>query len=77
MAFRVSCLSQLSPEHYPKVEGGDTTKIVQALQKLRNQDIQIKILDFSEDENRLIVSERAINEAQQERACQVQGRRYC
>ena len=57
-------LSQLSPEHYPKVEGGDTTKIVQALQKLRNQDIQIKILDFSEDENRLIVSERAINEAQ-------------
>ena len=25
-------LSQLSGEHYPKVEGGDTTKIVQALQ---------------------------------------------
>ncbi|OGN04807.1 MAG: hypothetical protein A2831_01995 [Candidatus Yanofskybacteria bacterium RIFCSPHIGHO2_01_FULL_44_17] len=56
-------LSQLSPEHYPKVEGGDTTKIVQVLQKMRNQDIQIKILDFSEDENRLIVSERAISEA--------------
>lgn len=57
-------LSQLAPEHYPKVEGGDTTKIVQALQKMRNQDIQVKILDFSEDENRLIVSERAINDAQ-------------
>lgn len=57
-------LSQLTPEHYPKVEGGDTTKIVQALQKMRNQDVQIKILDFSEDENRLIVSEKAINEAQ-------------
>ena len=57
-------LSQLSAEHYPKVEGGDITKIVQALQKLRNQEIQIKIIDFSEDENRLIVSERAINEAQ-------------
>lgn len=57
-------LSQLTPEHYPKVEGGDTTKIVQALQKLRNQEVQIKILDFSEDENRLIVSERAIDDAQ-------------
>ncbi|MBI2062691.1 MAG: 30S ribosomal protein S1 [Candidatus Yanofskybacteria bacterium] len=57
-------LSQLSSEHYPKVEGGDTTKIVQALQKLRNQEIQVKIIDFSEDENKLIVSEKAINDAQ-------------
>ncbi len=57
-------LSQLAPEHYPKIEGGDTTKIVQALQKFRNQDIQIKIIDFSAEENRLIVSEKAINDAQ-------------
>ncbi len=56
-------LSQLSPEHYPKVEGGDITKIVQALQKFRGQEFQIKILDFSEDENRLIVSEKAVGEA--------------
>ncbi|MBR7420733.1 hypothetical protein, partial [Klebsiella quasipneumoniae] len=48
----------------PKIEGGDTGKIVQALQKFRNQDIQIKIIDFSEEENRLIVSEKAINDAQ-------------
>jgi len=57
-------LSQLLPEHYPKVEGGDTTKIVQALQKFRNQDIKVKIIDFSESENKLIVSERAITDAQ-------------
>lgn len=56
-------LSQLSPEHYPKVEGGDTTKIVQTLQKYRNQDFQVKIIDFSEEEKRLIVSEKAILEA--------------
>ena len=55
-------LSQLAPEKYPVVEGGDTTKIVQALQKFRNQDIQVKIIDFSEEENRLIVSEKAIND---------------
>lgn len=55
-------LSQLSPEHYPKVEGGDTTKIVQTLQKYRNQEFAVKIIDFSEHENRLIVSEKAIND---------------
>jgi len=57
-------LSQLSPEHYPKIDGGDTTKIVQALQKMKNQEIQVKIIDFLESENRLIVSERAINDEQ-------------
>lgn len=55
-------LSQLAPEHYPKVDGGDTTKIVQALQKMRGTDVKIKILDFNEQENRLIVSEKAVYE---------------
>ena len=55
-------LSQLSPEHYPKVEGGDTTKIVQALQKFKGQELKVKIIDFSETENKLIVSEKAILE---------------
>src|SRR3989338_5962375 len=55
-------LSQLSGEHYPKVDGGDTTKIVQALQKFKGQSFRVKILDFNEQENKLIVSERAIQE---------------
>ncbi len=55
-------LSQLSSEHYPKVEGGDTTKIVQALQKFKGQPFKVKILDYNEQENKLIVSERAIQE---------------
>lgn len=55
-------LSQLSGEHYPKVDGGDTTKIVQALQKFKGQSFSVKILDFNEQENKLIVSERAIAE---------------
>lgn len=53
-------LSQLSMEHYPKIDGGDTTKIVQVLQKFRGQTFNVKILDFSEEEHKLIVSERAI-----------------
>lgn len=55
-------LSQLSPEHYPKVEGGDTTKIVQTLQKFKGQELKVKIIDFFEAENKLIVSEKAILE---------------
>ena len=53
-------LSQLSPEHYPKVENGDVTKIVQNLQKFKGQIFNVKILDFSETEDKLIVSEKAI-----------------
>lgn len=56
-------LSQLSGEHYPKVDGGDITKIVQALQKFKGQEFIVKIIDFNEGENKLIVSERAIKEA--------------
>jgi small subunit ribosomal protein S1 len=55
-------LSQLSAEHYPKVEGGDTTKIVQNLQKYKGQEFRVKILDYNEQEGKLIVSERAIQE---------------
>lgn len=55
-------LSQLSSEHYPKVEGGDTTKIVQTLQKFKGQLFKVKILDYSEQDGKLIVSERAIQE---------------
>jgi small subunit ribosomal protein S1 len=55
-------LSQLSSEHYPKVEGGDTTKIVQSLQKFKGQEFIVKIIDFNEAEGKLIVSERAIKE---------------
>lgn len=55
-------LSQLSSEHYPKVEGGDTTKIVQVLQKFKGEPFKVKILDYNEQEGKLIVSERAIQE---------------
>lgn len=55
-------LSQLSPEHYPKVEGGDTTKIVQQLQKYKGQSFKVRIIDYSEADNKLIVSEKAIQD---------------
>ena len=55
-------LSQLSKEHYPQVENGDMTKIIQHLQKFRGQEFKMKIIDHNESEGKLIVSEKAIDE---------------
>jgi len=52
-------VSQLSPEHYPRVEGGDSAKILQELQKFVGKDLEVKVFDFSQRENKLILSEKA------------------
>jgi len=51
--------SQLLPEHYPKVTGGDPAKIALELQKLVGQKITVKIFDLNPRENKLILSEKA------------------
>ena len=51
-------VSQLSPKNYPKVEGGDTSKILMEIQKFVGNDFDVKILDFSQKEEKLIVSEK-------------------
>ncbi|MCD6233244.1 S1 RNA-binding domain-containing protein [bacterium] len=55
-------VSQLSPKHYPKVEGGDPAKIVKALQKFVGQNLRVKIFNLNQRENKLILSERANEE---------------
>lgn len=52
-------VSQLAPEHYPRVEGADKTKILQKLQKLIGQDLEVKIFDINQQEEKLIFSEKA------------------
>ena len=52
-------VSQLSPEHYPRVEGGDTTKILRELQNFIGKDLEVKVFDFSQKEGKLILSEKA------------------
>ncbi len=64
-------VSQLSVEHYPRVEGGNKTKILERLQGYIGQNFRVKVIDVSEDENKLIVSEKmARAEQQQERMAQ-------
>ena len=55
-------VSQLSNEHYPRVEGGDKNKILEELSKFIGQDFSVRVLDFDSRENKLIVSEKAAEE---------------
>ena len=53
-------VSQLSPDHYPRVSGGDKNRIFDKLQELVGKDLEVKIIDVDEKEEKLIVSERAV-----------------
>lgn len=55
-------VSQLASSHYPRVEGGDKTKILSELNKLVGQTLNLKIIDINQREKKLIVSEKATEE---------------
>ncbi len=50
--------SQLSAEHYPRVEGGDKEKIFEALKKLVGQELEVSVIDINPVEGKLIFSEK-------------------
>jgi len=52
-------VSQLTNQHYPKVEGGDRTEILRKLQGFIGEEFTIKILDLFPQKNQIILSERA------------------
>ena len=52
-------VSQLSAANYPKVEGGDTQKILKSLQKFVGEEMDLKVFDFDKREEKLILSEKA------------------
>ncbi|MGB3988590.1 MAG: S1 RNA-binding domain-containing protein [Minisyncoccales bacterium] len=51
-------VSQLSSQNYPKVEGGDTTKILRELQKFIGTEMDVMVLDYNQSEEKLIISEK-------------------
>jgi small subunit ribosomal protein S1 len=61
-------VSQLSSEHYPRVEDGDKNKILEMLRRLVGQELSVRILDADRETEKLIVSEKA---AQSEREREV------
>lgn len=58
-------VSQLNPDHYPRVAGGDKNRILEKLRELSGQELEVKIIDVDEREEKLIVSERAVWEDSQ------------
>lgn len=52
-------VSQLIPGHYPRVEKGDTAKILKELQKFVGKELEVKILDLSQKGEQIILSEKA------------------
>lgn len=58
-------VSQLTTEHYPRVEGGDKQRILELLQQLVGKGLKVKIIDVNERDSKLIVSEKAAWEEQQ------------
>jgi len=53
-------VSQLAPENYPKVEGGDPAKILKELQKFVGQEMAVLIFDLDPKTQKLILSEKAL-----------------
>lgn len=58
-------VSQLNPEHYPRVPGGDKNVILDHLKELNGKVLQVKVLDANQKEDKLIVSEKAVWEDDQ------------
>ncbi|MBN2197921.1 S1 RNA-binding domain-containing protein [Candidatus Wolfebacteria bacterium] len=55
-------VSQLAPENYPRVESGDKNKILEELKKFVGKEIEVKIIDLNSRNNKLIISEKGVNE---------------
>ena len=58
-------VSQLQPEHYPRVQGGDKNRILDRLKTYLGKKFEVKIFDLDEKEDKLIVSEKSAWEEKQ------------
>lgn len=58
-------VSQLSPDHYPRVPGGDKNRILEHLQQLVGKEFTVKVIDVDQKEEKLIVSEKEVWEDEQ------------
>jgi small subunit ribosomal protein S1 len=51
-------VSQLAPENYPRVSGGDKSKILEKLKSFVGMDMECKVMTLDEAENKIIFSEK-------------------
>lgn len=58
-------VSQLSPEHYPRVPGGDKNRILDHLKQFIGHELRVRIFDVNPGEEKLILSEKVVWEDEQ------------
>lgn len=58
-------VSQLAPDNYPRVAGGDKAKILEKLKSFVGRTLEVRVIDVNEAEEKLIVSEKAVWEDKQ------------
>lgn len=58
-------VSQLSPDHYPRVSGGDKEKILTKLKEYVGMTMTVQIIDLERAEEKIILSEKAVWERKQ------------
>ncbi|MFA5247691.1 MAG: S1 RNA-binding domain-containing protein [Patescibacteria group bacterium] len=51
-------VSQLAPENYPRVAGGDKSKILEKLKSFVGRDFETKLMTLDENDNKIIFSEK-------------------
>jgi len=60
-------VSQLAPENYPRVSGGDKSKILEKLHSFAGKEFDVKVITLDEKENKIIFSEKDVwSEKQQD-----------
>lgn len=64
-------VSQLSLDHYPRVEEGDKSRILSALNKYVGQSFNVQVITADAEEEKLIVSEKAVYEQEMEQKLSV------
>jgi len=53
-------VSQLAPENYPRVSGGDKSKILEKLKSFVGRDFEVSVITLNEEENKIIFSEKDV-----------------
>src|SRR6056297_3528192 len=53
-------VSQLSPENYPRVSGGDQNKILERLKQFMGTEMEVKVITLEEEEGKIIFSEKEV-----------------
>lgn len=53
-------VSQLAPENYPRISGGDKSKILEKLKSFVGQEFEVTVITLNEEDNKIIFSEKDV-----------------